>query len=170
MKASCGVLGLCSHEQPLIHAVEQLRQRGYETIETFSPFGSEQLLGSLDWGKSPVRFYTLAGGILGFLSGLGFTAWTALSWPLRTGGKPIVSIPPYLIIAFELTILFGGLFTLGGWLIHARLPRVVSGTRYDTRFSADKFGVFVACDSRQASEVQQLLLAAGVEEVSFEAT
>lgn len=169
-KASSRVVGISSHQQPLSDAIEQLRQQGYGAIETFSPTGSEELLHALHLGKSPVRFYTLAGGIIGFLSGLGLTIWTSLSWPLISGGKPIVSIPPYMVIVFELTILFGGLFTLLGWLIHARLPRKFSGTTPDARFSSDKFGVFVACEGRQAGEVQQLLLAAGVEEVSFEAT
>ena len=53
---------------------------------------------------------------------MAFTIYTVLSWPLMVGGKPIVSIPAFVIIAFELTILFGALATLTGFLILAGLP------------------------------------------------
>ena len=175
MKAATGVVGLSSREEPLVQALEQLRQRGYRNVKTFSPVPSEKFkefhekfLEGPGSGKSPVRAYTLTGGILGFLSGLALTIWTSLDWPLLTGGKPIVSIPPYLIIAFELTILFGGLFTLAGLLIHARLPQTATEAGYHARFSVDRFGVFVPCADGQAEEIQQLFHAAGVEEVAVE--
>ena len=177
MSEASGVAGICSREQPLAEAAEQLRRRGYRNLQTFSPIPSEKLIseefnGESEEGpgreQSPVRAYTLAGGILGFISGLALTIWTSLDWPLRTGGKQIVSIPPYLIIAFELTILFGGLFTLAGLLIHARLLRRAPVDGYDARFSVDRFGVFVPCGSGQVEEVKQLFHAAGVEETSVE--
>ena len=175
MKAATGDVGLSSREEPLVQALEQLRQRGYRNVKTFSPVPSEKFeefhekfMEGPGSGKSPVRAYTLIGGILGFLSGLALTIWTSLDWPLLTGGKPIVSIPPYLIIAFELTILFGGLFTLAGLLIHARLPQTATEAGYHARFSVDRFGVFVPCADGQAEEIQQLFHAAGVEEVAVE--
>ena len=173
MKAAAGVVGISSREEPLVRALEQLRQRGYRNVKTFSPVPpekliSEQSIGEPESAKSPVRAYTLTGGILGFLSGLALTIWTSLDWPLLTGGKPIVSIPPYLVIAFEMTILFGGLFTLAGLLIHARLPQTAPEAGYHARFSVDRFGVFVPCENQQAEEVKLLFHTAGVEEVSVE--
>ena len=175
MKAAAGVVGISSREEPLVRTLEQLRQKGYRNVKTFSPVPSEEfeefhekLLEGPGSDKSPVRAYTLTGGILGFISGLALTIWTSLDWPLLTGGKPITSIPPYLIIAFELTILFGGLFTLAGLLIHARLPQTAPEAGYDVRFSVDQFGVFVPCEDGQAEEIKQLFHAAGVEEVTVE--
>ena len=170
MRAAGGVVGISSREEPLVRALEQLRQRGHKNVETFSPDPKEELTEEFvegqDAEKSPVCAYTLVGGILGLISGLALTIWTSLDWPLLTGGKPIVSIPPYLIIAFEMTILFGGLFTLAGLLIHARLPRTAPVAGYDARFSVDRFGVFVPCGDGQVEEVKQLFHAAGVEEAS----
>ena len=156
----------------MARAVEQLRRKGYQNVKTFSPIPCEQLEGEPEVRHSPVRAYTLTGGILGFVSGLALTIGTVLEWPLITGGKPIVSIPPFLIICFELTILLGGLATLAGLAIHARLsPAVSQGgpeAGYDARFSVDRFGVFVSCEGGQIEEVKQLFLAAGVEETSVE--
>lgn len=168
MKAAPGIVGVFSSEESLSAALEELRQRSYRDMRFFSPLPIERLIERPEFGKSPVRFYTLIGGLLGFISGLSFTIWTALSWPLRTGGKPIVSLPPYLVITFELTILFGGLFTVAGLLIHTRLPRMAPETCYDARFSVDRFGIFVPCESSQEKEVKQLILAAGAEEVRSE--
>ncbi len=168
MRAAAGVTGISSREEPLVQALERLRQRGYKNVQTFSPVPPEQLIEKPESLKSPVRAYTLTGGILGFISGLALTIWTSLDWPLRTGAKPIASIPPFLVIAFELTILFGGLFTLAGLLIHARLPQTAPEPGYHARFSVDQFGVFVPCENGQIEEVKQLFHAAGVEEVSVE--
>jgi hypothetical protein len=79
---------------------------------------------------SRLKFFTLIGAVAGLISGFALTIGTALDWPLITGGKPIVSLPPYIIIAFELTILFGGVLTFVGFLILSRMPdlkAIVSG-------------------------------------------
>ena len=154
-------------------ALEQLRRKGYQNVNTFSPTPSEELWGAQHARESPVRVYTLVGGIMGFLSGLFLTLWTSFEWPLITGGKPIASIPAFLVIVFELTILLGGLFTIVGLGVHAALlraiPKSVPEAGYDARFAVDRFGVFVSCEQEQIEEVKQLFVAAGVEETSVEA-
>jgi molybdopterin-containing oxidoreductase family membrane subunit len=112
-----------------------------------------------------VRIFTLIGCLLGGTTGLVLTIATSLHYPLITGGKPIVSIPPFLIIVFELTILFGGLMTLGGMLLNARLPRAHIVPAYDPRFSEDRFGLWVRCESQDFDVVTRLLETAGAEEV-----
>ena len=72
---------------------------------------------------SPLKFFTLCGAIIGFVTGMTLTIYTVMHWPLITSGKPLVSLPPYLIIAFELTILIGGLMSFAGFLLLARLPK-----------------------------------------------
>lgn len=87
----------------------------------YPPHGIEELMGEKE---SWVRFFSLGGAVTGFLTGLGFASFTALWWPLITGGKPILSLPPYLLIGYILTILFGALATFGGFLLLARMPSV----------------------------------------------
>lgn len=163
-----GVLGIAREEAALLRALEELRRSGYRDVKTFSPIPLEGLLDGPQARKSPVRAYTLIGGVLGLLSGLGLTIGTSLDWPLLTGGKPIVSLPPFLVIVFELTILLGGLFTLAGLVIHAGLLRMAGEAGYDPRFSVDKFGLFVRCQQEQAEQIRRLLEAAGAEETSIQ--
>ena len=82
-----------------------------------------------------------------------------------TGGKPIVSIPPFMIIAFELTILFGALSGVAGFLVlrPVSAARPVSG--YSARFSNDRFGVVIGCAPRdQARSGSKVLQDAGAED------
>jgi hypothetical protein len=84
------------------------------------------------------------------------------------GGKPIASIPPYVVIAFELTILLGALSTV----LAVALFSVLMGKRgvaYDAQFSDDQIGIFVPAPPDQASRVEQLLRSAGAVEVRHEA-
>jgi molybdopterin-containing oxidoreductase family membrane subunit len=170
MRPAAGVLGISREEKRLAEALARLRRSGYANVETFSPVPSEELLTGPKPTPSPIRMYTLVGGILGLLSGLFLTIWTSMQWQLITGGKPVASIPAFLVVVFELTVLFGGLFTLAGWLIHSGFGRpivtAVPGAARDPRFSIDHFGILVACESNQIEEVKRLILAAGVEEVS----
>jgi molybdopterin-containing oxidoreductase family membrane subunit len=82
------------------------------------------------------------------------------------GGKPIGSILPYVIIMFEMTVLFGALTTILGLVFNALLASRHQGTiAYDPRFTNDKFGVFVRCGADQAGAMESLLRGAGAEEV-----
>jgi hypothetical protein len=75
-------------------------------------------------GEKPgtLRFFALFGAIGGFGTGLALTIYSVVSFPLRVGGKPIVSIPPFLLIGYLLTILFGSLGAFAGFLLLARMP------------------------------------------------
>jgi hypothetical protein len=91
----------------------------------------------------------------------------ANNWQIMMGGKPFSSIPPYTIIAFELTILFGGLLTALGLLVKGKLLRWGKDDVYHPRFSAEDFGVVVTCQARDVAELESLLRAHGAMEVTL---
>jgi hypothetical protein len=124
----------------------------------------------MDARPSRVRLFTLVGGLLGVTTGYAMTIWMSYDWPIMIGGKPYASIPPYTIIAFELTILLGGLFTLLGLLAVGRLPwgRFGRSPRsYSPRFSAEDLGLVVVCSDRDVAEVEKLLRAHAAREVNL---
>jgi molybdopterin-containing oxidoreductase family membrane subunit len=90
-------------------------------------------------------------------------------WPIKIAGKNFASIPPYWIIGFELTILFGGLLTFVGLMVFGGLyPRKVD-EHYSPRFSAEEFGVVVTCEERDVAEVEALMRGHNAKEVSLAA-
>lgn len=97
-----------------------------ERIHVITPFPLAEVDRILRRKRSTVRFFALIGAGTGTISGFALTILTTLSWPIIVGGKPIVSIPPFIIIAFALTILFGSLATFLGFLLLSRLPSVRS--------------------------------------------
>ena len=91
-------------------------------IDVIMPYPVHEVEEILHPRPSALRVFTLLGALAGLVTGFAFTIFTVKDWPLITGGKPLVSIPPFTIIAFALTILFGALISFGGFLILARLP------------------------------------------------
>jgi hypothetical protein len=146
-------------EQPLCVAglAEKLRARGYADIEVYSPVPSHELDYAVDSKPSRVRLFTLIGGLLGGLTGYAFTVWMANDWQIMLGGKPFSSIPPYTIIAFELTILFAGLLTVLGLFVVGKLPKFKLDAAYHARFSAEDFGLVVRCGERDVPEIDRLM-------------
>ena len=110
--------------------------------------------------------FTLVGGIAGCAVGAWLTLWMSYDWPLVVGGKPVGSVPPYVVIMFEMTILFGALSTILGILLNSLFAaRRVGTIQYDPRFTNDRFGIFVPTESGQAARIESLLREAGAEEV-----
>ena len=149
---------------------KRLRLRGFEDLEIFSPVPSHEIDRALEEGPSRVRIWTLVGGLLGVTLGYAMTIWMSLDWKIMIGGKPFASIPPYTIIAFELTVLLGGLLTLVGLLVVGRLPWGAFGkspATYSKRFSSEEFGLVVRCEERDVPEVDGLLRAHEAREVTL---
>lgn len=112
--------------EEFLEALRGLAREGVpqERIRVETPFPVHEVDEILPPKRSGVRFFALLGAAGGTVAGFAFTILTSLSWPLIVGGKPVVSIPPFVIIAFALTILFGALSTFFGFLFLARLPSV----------------------------------------------
>jgi hypothetical protein len=159
-----GVLGVFSDIDGAVEAIERLRAADMPRVIAFSPMPSHDLEHALHPPPSPVRMFTLIGGLTGAATGFALPTWTSLDWALVTGGKPIISIPPMVIIAFELAILFGALSTVAGLFINARLPRARTQVIYDPSFSAGNFGVFVSSNGNSA-KAREIMTQSGAQSV-----
>src|SRR6266849_48128 len=139
------VVGVFAHVDTTVKALEELRAQGYHDLEVYTPAPIHEIEDVMERDRpvSRVRLFTLIGGLTGTASGFLLTIWSAMQWGLVTGGKPVASIPPFVVIAFELTILFGGVATLIGLFLLERLPRVRPSSTFDPRFTNDRFGVAV---------------------------
>jgi len=161
------LLGVFEQPAHIAGAARKLRDRGYTNLETFSPAPFAEVDDAVDEKPSRVRLYTLIGGLTGVCTGYALTLWMANDWQIMLGGKPFSSIPPYTIIAFELTILFGGLMTALGLFIQGKLPSTKLHPAYDARFSAEDFGLVVECRERDVPEIDGLMRDHQATEVSL---
>ena len=147
-------------------AVTKLRARGHTNLTTYSPAPFPEIEAAENPKPSGVRAFTLVGGLTGLVLGFAMQIWMSLDWPIKIGGKAYASIPAYVIIGFELTILLGGLATLLGLFIVGRLAPRRLDPAYSHRFSAEEFGVAVQCEPRDVAEIDALLRAHTAKEVN----
>ncbi len=160
-----GVLGIFEDRENLVRALKDAQTRGWKQLEAFSPYPDEELYQLTDPGKSPIRWMTLLGALTGAICGLTLTIWTTLQWPLLiTGGKPLISLPPFLIIVFELTILLGALATVGGFLYWGILQRFFRSLPYDSRFSQGHFGLWIECSEDETKQILEWVKKSGATE------
>jgi hypothetical protein len=174
MSKDVAVISTFGSDDECAHAMEALHAAHVRDFHAIAPFPSEKIIEVYSESnnlpvKSLVRWWVLIGGITGFLSAIALTVGTSWEWNTNVGGRPIASIPPYIVIMFELMILIGGVSGLVGFFFHSRLPAFESLPGYRSRFGADKFGLVVMCAANEVSKVESLLRDAGAEDVAREA-
>lgn len=155
--AKHGLLASYEFLDSTVDAIEKLRKAGFKDLKAYAPYPEHHIEHALGYGQSPVRVFTLVGGLTGTATGFAFTTWTSMDWPLIVGGKPIVSIPAYVVIAFEMTVLFGALATVIGLFILARLPDMKPAVIYDPEFSNGRYGVYVETTPDRLDAARKIL-------------
>jgi hypothetical protein len=107
----------------LVTAARQTHQAGYQKLDAYTPFPVEGLAEEIGFTKNGVPLVVLIGGILGGLSGYALQYWiSAISYPVNVGGRPYHSWPAFIVVTFEMTILFAGLAAVFGMLALNGLP------------------------------------------------
>jgi hypothetical protein len=161
------VLGVFAHVDSTVEAIRDLRAKGFSDLTVYTPVPIEEIEEEMEEPRalSKVRLFSLVGALTGTATAFFLTIWTSLKWGLVTGGKAPVSIPPFIIIVFEMTILLCGLATLLAVLVLGKLPKRRPSPTYDPRFTLDRFGVAVGCEHGNAETVASVLKASGAEEV-----
>jgi len=135
-----GIYGLIAEfDNPtaLVKAARAAREKGYRKLDAFSPFPIEGLTDALHLHKNLLPLIVLTGGIIGGLTGFLLQYYvTVINFPINIGGRPLDSWPSYIIITFELTILFGALSAVLGLLGLCGLPMP-----YHPVFNAPRFAL-----------------------------
>ena len=131
----------------LVEAAKRTYQAGYKKIDTYTPFPIEGLAEEIGFHRDEVPLVVLIGGLVGGLTGYLMQYWmSAVAYPLNIGGKPYHSWPAFIVITFEMTILFAGISAVFGMLALNGLPMpyhpVFNVPRF-TRASRDRFFLVV---------------------------
>jgi len=164
MKGNKAVVGVFTYMDDAIKAINAAKASKLD-FRVYSPVPNHELDEAADPARSPVRFVTGTGAVLGLVAGFALAIWTSLEWPMRVSAKDIVSVPGFVVIGYECTILFGAIFTLLAMFHLCRLPDILRKVGYDPRFSQDKFGVVVGCDSKEVDSVKAKFTSIGADEV-----
>ncbi len=115
-------LGVFADEHAILAATEATRRAGYKIHDIYTPYAVHGLDEAMGLRRSRLTWVCFLFAFLGFAVALGAQYWIgAIDWPLNVGGKPFNSLPAYLPVMFELTVLFGGLGVVFTMLVRTRL-------------------------------------------------
>ena len=156
----------------LVDATRAVYDQGYKKVDAYTPFPIEELTDILHLHENKLPLIVLIGGILGGLSGYLLQYYvTVIYFPINVGGRPLHSWPSYIIVSFELTILFGCLAAFMGMLALCGLPMpyhpVFNGPRFETA-SRDRFFLCIEATDPlfDAAQTYDLLATLHAQEVS----
>ena len=147
------VLGLFPDEKNTASAIEAMEEYPWKIDRVNSPFPSHRIFDALQLKKSPIGWITLAGGILGFVTGFSLAVYTGLEWKLVVWGKPVLAWFPFVIVGFEFTILFSVFANVLGLVFLGNMPDFKGLELYDPRCSGEHFGILVSCDQQDQEKV-----------------
>ncbi len=134
------IYGLYDDEQDLLDAVKEANTSELDIWDVFTPFAVHGLDELLGLAESRLHIGGFVFGMIGTLTAfLGMTWIFVRDWPNVFGGKPYWSVPAFIPITFELTVLFAAIgMTVTFYVINGQGPGVVTPV-LDNRITDDKF-------------------------------
>ncbi len=170
-----GILAEFESPSTLTAAARRVKAKGYSKVEAYSPFAIEEVNEALGLHHNRLPLIVLGCGILGGLTGYLMQYYVAVIYfPINVGGRPLHSWPSFIIITFELTILFAALATVLGLLGLCGLPMPYHPVFNVPRFALASRNRFFLCieatdplfDRHQTAEFLSTLEAQEVSEVA----
>ena len=119
-----GIVAEFSTTRDIINAAKETRSAGYTKFETFSPFPIHGMDDAMGLTQSKIGWLSITGGLLGCTTGIVLQVWTsAYAYPLIISGKEFASLPAFVPVVFELSILLTAFFTVFGMFAINKLPQ-----------------------------------------------
>lgn len=167
-KYAKGIVGFWKDEESLKAAARKTRDAGFKKFDALSPFPIHGLDEACGLKRSWIPWVTFVFGITGTFLGWAFQYYVAaVDWPIIIGGKPYHSLPAFVPVMFELTILLGALSSVVACLVIAcRLPKVDPPV-IDPDLSCSKFAIFVPENDMgyEVNKVTEMFRSLGATEV-----
>lgn len=164
------VVGNFYEENVLFPAVTKVRRAGYKIHDVYTPFPIHGLDKTMGLKDTDLHIAGFIYGVLGTITALGFITWAlAVDWPLDFGGKPFFSLPAWIPIMFELTVLFSavGMVLTFCWL--CQLAPFVKKDHFNLRSTDDTFTMAIECtDKTNEEEAMAFLKSVGAEGVEVQ--
>src|SRR5918993_2294899 len=121
----------------LVAAARRAREAGYTKLDAYSPFPIEELNDALKLPRNRVPLVVLLCGLTGLVAGYGLEYWASvIEYPLNIGGRPLHSMPSFIVPAYETTILFAAFAAVIGMIALNGLPQP-----YHPVFNVDRFSM-----------------------------
>ncbi len=138
-----GMAGIFLDEHVVVDAARKVREAGFSKFDAISPFPLHGIEEAIGITRSVLPYFAFGAACVGLGAGLLLTWWTSvISWPINVGGKPFFSLPAFIPIMFELTILFSALTSVAALFYYCKLPQFDPPV-IDPDLTSHKFAIFI---------------------------
>lgn len=138
-----GIAGIWLEEHSVVNAALKTRESGFKKFDAISPYPIHGMEEACDIKRSWIPYVTFVAALTGLTCAFLLEWWTsAVDWPINVGGKPFLSLPAFIPIMFELTVLFASLCSVAALFYATKVPRVDPPV-IDPDLSSHKFAIFV---------------------------
>ena len=163
------VLGVYSDPDQVIDAVKFIRNSGVAIHEVYSPFPVHGLDEVLGYKRTRLPVVAFLFGAAGTILALGMQIWMlGIDWPMIIGGKNFVSLPAFIPVTFELTVLLSALGMVGTFMVISDLKPYKKPRLMDIRITDDKhiIAIDLATNANEARKIKTVLKDSGAEEIN----
>lgn len=163
-----GIAGIFLEEDIVVNAARKVRELGYTKFEAISPYPIHAMEEACDIKRSPIPYVTFIAGLIGMSAGLALTYYTSvIDWPINVGGKPLFSLPAFVPVIFELTVLFAALSSVGAFFYLCGIGPGKNIPPIDEDLTCSKFAIYIPENDSgfNAEKVEQLLKDLGAVEI-----
>jgi len=123
-KGLYGVMAEFDDPNAVVAAARKVYETGYRRINAYSPYPIEELAEAIGYHKNWVAPVVFLAGLSGLVGGFALLFWTTvIDYPINVGGRPYLSLPAWIPILFECTVLLASFGALIGMLAMNRLPQ-----------------------------------------------
>jgi Alternative complex III, ActD subunit len=149
-------------EEDLLKGIKKMKDNDVNIIDAFTPFPVHGLDKALGIRRSWLPRVGFIGGAIGAFSGFFFQKWVfTVGYQMNIGGKPFFSIPSFIPITFECTVLFAAFFMVFAFLFRSKLGLGAENKIYDLKITDDHFVVVAGFEEDKSKPVVEKMKAAG---------
>ncbi len=163
------VLGIYDDEDVLLSAIAKVRDSGVKIQEVYSPFPVHGIDDALGYKRTRLPIAAFLFGLLGTSLALTMQIWMlGFDWPMIIGGKNFVSLPPFVPVTFELTVLLAALGMVGTFMIVSDLKPYKTPRLMDIRITDDKhvMAIDLSSNSLAKEDIRKIVGDTGASEVN----
>jgi len=165
------IVGVFDDEDVLLDAVKAVRSKGVKIHEVYSPFPVHGLDEALGYKRSRLPIAAFLFGMTGTTLALVMQIWMlGFDWPMIIGGKNYTSLPPFIPVTFELTVLLAALGMVATFMIVSDMKPYGWPRQFDVRSTDDKHVMAIDLDINSGTSqdsLSSLLKTSGASEVNL---
>ncbi len=161
------IVGLFDDDEVLLKAAKAVRNAGVKIMDVFTPYPVHGLDAAIGLKDSRLHTVGFIAGACGCLFAVSFIIWTnTVSYPINFGGKPYLSLPSYIPITFEVTVLSAAVTMVVSFFARCGFSLIKEPRIFDERTTDDKFAMVFSAEEVEEGKVKELLKQHGAIEVN----